>query len=559
MSLLRENWRVISLSVLLVLSVVALFGPPGLLATAGETDGVTNLQYGIELDGGSRIRAPVNGYTVTGVDFEDNDPGVVKQTVRNELGLDADDVIVSRGDRTASGRSSVEVFPENRVRRSDFESRESPREAFEAAEDAPGNVSRREVVRALQAADLSVSESDVRRGVTERTLQQTREVITNKISTAGLSGGSVQIARSGGEAFVVVQASGREVDELRSLLRSEGEVEVVAYYRRNGTFVDETLIDQSMRDNFSVGAVRESRETDNLQVPVNFARDSEDSREFVSRAGRISENRAWRCNYDRNSYRNATGDEKCLLTVFDGEVVYVAGVRGTLARSWTQSYVDLQQGEGSPRGWLRDPSFVINTPTRERAEAVRIALQSGSLPATLDFDRGDDFSVEPALAQRFRFNSLITGIVAVIAVSLVVYFRYGQMRVAAPMVVTALSEVVVLLGFSAAVGYPLDLSVIAGFIAVIGTGVDDLIIIADEVMSEGDVNSRRVFDSRFRKAFWVIGAAAATTIIAMSPLAVLSLGDLQGFAIVTILGVVVGVTITRPAYGDILRRLTTGE
>jgi preprotein translocase subunit SecD len=87
--------------------------------------------------------------------------------------------------------------------------------------------------------------------------------------------------------------------------------------------------------------------------------------------------------------------------------------------------------------------------------------------------------------------------------------------------------------------------------------VDDLIIIADEVMSEGEVNSRRVFQSRFKKAFWVIGAAAATTIIAMSPLAVLSLGDLQGFAIFTILGVIVGVLLTRPAYGDILRSLLT--
>jgi preprotein translocase subunit SecD len=113
------------------------------------------------------------------------------------------------------------------------------------------------------------------------------------------------------------------------------------------------------------------------------------------------------------------------------------------------------------------------------------------------------------------------------------------------------------LGFAAGIGYPLDLSVIAGFIAVIGTGVDDLIIIADEVMAEGDVTSRRVFQSRFRKAFWVIGAAAATTIIAMSPLAILSLGDLQGFAIFTILGVLVGVLVTRPAYGDILRALTT--
>ncbi len=125
------------------------------------------------------------------------------------------------------------------------------------------------------------------------------------------------------------------------------------------------------------------------------------------------------------------------------------------------------------------------------------------------------------------------------------------------MILTALAEVYALLGFAALVNYPIDLAVVAGFIAVVGTGVDDLIIIADEVMSEGDVNSRTVFDSRFRRAFWVIGAAAATTIIAMSPLMVLGLGDLSGFAIFTILGVLIGVLITRPAYGDILRTLLT--
>jgi preprotein translocase subunit SecD len=45
----------------------------------------------------------------------------------------------------------------------------------------------------------------------------------------------------------------------------------------------------------------------------------------------------------------------------------------------------------------------------------------------------------------------------------------------------------------------------------------------------------------------------------MSPLAVLSLGDLRGFAIITILGVLIGVLVTRPAYGDILRSLVTGD
>jgi preprotein translocase subunit SecD len=40
---------------------------------------------------------------------------------------------------------------------------------------------------------------------------------------------------------------------------------------------------------------------------------------------------------------------------------------------------------------------------------------------------------------------------------------------------------------------------------------------------------------------------------------VLSLGDLRGFAIFTIIGVLVGVLITRPAYGEILRILMTTD
>jgi preprotein translocase subunit SecD len=140
-----------------------------------------------------------------------------------------------------------------------------------------------------------------------------------------------------------------------------------------------------------------------------------------------------------------------------------------------------------------------------------------------------------------------------------VFLRYKKPRVAVPMLFTAMAEVFILLGFAAIIKLPLDLSHIAGLIAVIGTGVDDLIIIADEILQQGRVATGKIFQSRFRKAFWVIGAAAATTIIAMSPLAVLSLGDLQGFAIVTIVGVLIGVLITRPAYGDILRNLVLSE
>jgi len=239
------------------------------------------------------------------------------------------------------------------------------------------------------------------------------------------------------------------------------------------------------------------------------------------------------------------GNGPCLLTVVDGEVVYSAGMSPRLASS-------MRSG-----AWERDPGFVLQTGNLSEARDLAINLRAGALPARLDIQGGDVEFVSPRLGSQFRFYSLITGIIAVLAVAGVVFLRYGDPKVAAPMVVTALSEVVILLGFAATVGLALNLSHIAGLIAVIGTGVDDLIIIADEVMAEGDVSSDRVFSNRFRKAFWIIGAAAITTVIAMSPLAILSLGDLRGFAIVTILGVFIGVLITRPAYGDILRNLVT--
>jgi preprotein translocase subunit SecD len=51
--------------------------------------------------------------------------------------------------------------------------------------------------------------------------------------------------------------------------------------------------------------------------------------------------------------------------------------------------------------------------------------------------------------------------------------------------------------------------------------------------------------------------AATTTIGAMLPLAYLGLGRISGFAVVTIIGVIIGVLVTRPAYGSVLRELIT--
>ena len=533
---LRENWRVILLVVFLLVSVFALFSPTigaddgGIPGTddGGEAGLVDpNLQYGLELSGGTRIRAPLVGVTAEGVEFGDDDPRVVARNVSAEI--------------DGVGPADVEArFEAQRTRGTD-QSQSQPRAGpGNTVEVTAEGVTADDLAAALDAAGYGYETT--REGVTETTRREVVRVLENKINQAGLSGGSVQqVTTAQGDSFILVEAPGRDASSLRQLVSERGTVVIEAYYPADGNYTRETVLQQ---DDFqSIGTAQED-ERGGTFVPVTVSEEPAPVFQQSMRDSGLAQQGGTRCTYQADP----TSTEPCLLLVVDGEVTNAFGMSPGLADS-------LRTGE-----WAEEPVFQLQTTNLSEAQEVSINLRAGALPARLDFSEesgGTTSFISPSQGADFRTNSLITGLIAVIAVSATVFVRYKDVRVAAPMVVTALSEVVILLGFAAGIGYPLDLSVIAGFIAVIGTGVDDLIIIADEVMAEGKIDSRRVFQSRFRKAFWVIGAAAATTIIAMSPLAILSLGDLQGFAIFTILGVVVGVLITRPAYGDILRSLTT--
>ena len=101
----------------------------------------------------------------------------------------------------------------------------------------------------------------------------------------------------------------------------------------------------------------------------------------------------------------------------------------------------------------------------------------------------------------------------------------------------------------------LDLAAIAALIAVLGTGIDQLVIITDEVMHEGKVPSKVIYTKRLKRALLIIMTSAATVIIAMFPLIIMDLSTLKGFAIINILGILIGVLITRPAYGRIVMEI----
>jgi preprotein translocase subunit SecD len=120
------------------------------------------------------------------------------------------------------------------------------------------------------------------------------------------------------------------------------------------------------------------------------------------------------------------------------------------------------------------------------------------------------------------------------------------------MMAVSLSEIVIVLGITAG-RVTIDLPFIAGIIATIGTGIDAQIIMLDEAMRKAErIETLR---EKLSRAFFIIFGSAGTVIAAMLPLMFLGFGLLQGFAIVTIIGVLSGILITRPAFGAIIEKI----
>ena len=517
----RENWRIAVLAVLAVLSGIALFGPGG--AAGADTDEAvatstdpTNLEYGLELSGGTRLRAQLDGMTAENVGFGPNDTREVRRTVAAELGLDPIDVTVRS---TGPQSGTVEVFTEN-VTGSEFRD-------------------------ALGAAGVDTSSAEVRAGVTQQTMETARDVLDRRINQGGLTGGGATIVRSAtGQNFLVVEVPNANRSEVLDIIGDPGRIQVVAGYPVEGgnstAYEERSVLTQG--DFTDISPARQGQEGQPPHVQVTLTESAAERYVRVMNENGFTDEGIGRCRWRQNSEDPGW----CLYTVVDGEITYAASMGDDLAPL-------LRPSESGDVAFYSNPTFLMQTTNFSEAQELKLNLESGALPTTLDIQ--SELFLAPSLAQKFKPLALVTGLVAWLVVSGVVFYRYREIKVAIPMLLTAAAEIWLLLGFAVGIGLALDLSHIAGFIAVIGTGVDDLIIIADEILQRGEIKTGRVFKNRFRKAFWVIGAAAATTIIAMSPLAVLSLGDLQGFAIVTIVGVLIGVLVTRPAYGDVLRNL----
>ena len=196
------------------------------------------------------------------------------------------------------------------------------------------------------------------------------------------------------------------------------------------------------------------------------------------------------------------------------------------------------------------------------AKNIQTVLQSGALPVKVSINGISAVSAE--LGTQFKNGALIAGLLALIVISMIILIRYRTPLLVIPIIFTSLAELLLILGTASIIHWNIDLAAIAGIIAAIGTGVDDQIIITDEVLKGKVQKKRRAVGVRVRiqNAFFIIFASAATLIAAMLPLAYVGfsrgytgIGVLSGFAFTTIIGVLIGIFITRPVYAKFIELL----
>lgn len=185
---------------------------------------------------------------------------------------------------------------------------------------------------------------------------------------------------------------------------------------------------------------------------------------------------------------------------------------------------------------------------------LQTILQTGSLPVKMDIVKTDAVSAE--LGDQFIKNAIFVGFLAFLSVTIVMGVRYRNPRVSIPVIVTLLSELIIIFGVAALFGQNLDLAAFAGIIVAIGTGVDDQIVIADETIGSRKKRHETMnWRDKINKAFFIILASYFTAMASLIPLMFAGAGLVRGFAITTMIGISAGVLITRPAFAAIMEKL----
>lgn len=369
-------------------------------------------------------------------------------------------------------------------------------------------------------------------------------ITSNRLNTFGISDVNVRsVSDLTGNNFLLVEVAGMTTDELKGLVGQQGKFE--AKIGNATVFIggERDISSVCMRDAQCSG-VRECSPTEDGGEICSFSFTIYLSQEAAQRHAQITKNLSVNST-NENGTLFAGGEkylsEKLELFLDDKLVDTLLISDGLKGMETTQITIS-----GSGAGADREGAYNSAQANMKKLQTILI---TGSLPYKLEIVKLD--STSPVLGKEFTKNIVYLGLVVFAIVSFLIFVKYRKIKITLSVILTMFSEVLITLGIASMIKWNLDAPSIAGIIAGIGTGVNDQIVIIDESVSSEQENLKE----RIKRAFFIIVGAFFTIIAAMLPLFWAGAGLLKGFALTTIIGISVGILITRPAFGDLIKKI----
>jgi preprotein translocase subunit SecD len=186
------------------------------------------------------------------------------------------------------------------------------------------------------------------------------------------------------------------------------------------------------------------------------------------------------------------------------------------------------------------------------------AVLAQRLPVRISYE--SETGIDPHLGAGFLREAILVGLVGLAGVGMLIFLRYKHLKISVALTGTMIFEVIIPLGIAAMFGWVIGIPELGGLVLIIGTGIDHEIIITDEMMRGEIQQAKHVsLKGRRRRALTVIFTAAATTIAVMLMLLWLGFGVMRGLALITIVGTLISVLVTRPVYARIVDAILTKE
>jgi len=374
---------------------------------------------------------------------------------------------------------------------------------------------------------------------TDQDIRNLIDIISDRLDIYGLADKRIRTADVGDEKLILIEIAGISKEEVEGFIATQGKFE--AKIGNETVFTGGKDVPFVCKDDGTCSGIRSCNSVGEGQYGCRFEFSIKLSIDAAKNHAKITR--------DLEVVGGAgIGNEgylsKPLDLYLDNELIDTLQISSSLKGSETTDILISGSGFGnSEEAALNDALMNM--------EKLQTVLITGSLPFQLEIVKID--SISPIFGKEFLKNAILAGFVAILAILVVVFIRYRNLKIIFPMMITLLSEIFIILGFAGLFRWNLDLASIAGIIASVGTGVDDQVVIADEILrGKGQIFS---WKEKLKRAFFIIFVAYATTLVAMLPLIWAVAGLLRGFAIATMAGVTIGVFVTRPAFGAMLEKL----